>query len=137
MCQQVIKKMATLIASEKLKTLNLSVTPLVNGKEQYGECKIDGYDSESWDALWQMWGEPIDVCEYTKRARVELSYHEDGANGADHSPIDDAASTFSWNSGSLSLDAEEEDEENRSSSADYAYRGQLLRYTGIQVKLIR
>ncbi|KAL3774868.1 hypothetical protein ACHAWO_001183 [Cyclotella atomus] len=120
------KKMATLIASEKLKTLNLSVTPLVNGKEQYGECKIDGYDSESWDALWQMWGEPTDVCEYTKRARVELSYHEDGENGADHYPIDDATSTFSWNSGSLSLDAEQEDEENRSSSADYAYRGQLL-----------
>lgn len=122
-----MEKMAESIASHKLKTLDLYVTPLVNGMEQYGEWKIDGYDSESWDAMWQMWGEPTDVYRYDKRAKVKLAFDENGENGPGYYPTDDVASTFSWNSGPLSLDAEEEEDQSRSDSADYAYRGQLMR----------
>ena len=123
------KTVATTIAIEKLKTLDLSVTPLVNGFEQYGEYKIDGYDEENWDAVWQIWGEPTEVVEYKKKDKVDLLYQENEETGAGFYPIDAAKSTFSWNSGSLDLDVDESDDDDHDEAdhAKYAYRGQLMR----------
>eukprot|EP00956_Cyclotella_meneghiniana_P007849 scaffold10472_cov93-Cyclotella_meneghiniana.AAC.1 len=95
------KRAATLIAKEKLKTLNLSVTPLVNGFEQYGESMLDGYDSETCDAVLQMWGETTDMIHYKKKEKIELAFREDEEAGAGHYPIDDTLSTYDWDSGWL------------------------------------
>ena len=123
------KKVATTIATEKLKTLDFSVTPLVNGFEQYGECKIDGYDEENWDAVWQPDGEPTEVFRYDKKDRVKLRYQEREESGAGFYPIDLGTSTFSWNSGDLDLDIDEFDDEDHDKAdyAEYAYRGQVMR----------
>ena len=125
------KRAATLIAKEKLKTLNLSVTPLVNGFEQYGESMLDGYDSETCDAVLQMWGETTDMIHYKKKEKIELAFREDEEAGAGHYPIDDTLSTYDWDSGWLNnnIDEEEDAEEgyNNADDANYAYRGQAMR----------
>ena len=130
---KLFKKMADSIASEKMKTLTLSITPLVNGKERYGQGKIDGYDSETFDV--GCWGTDdvggaSDVVCYDKKEKVSLEYREvDGG----YYPTDEtaaAATTFSWDSGELNVAAEPDDAEECEERADYstyAYRGQMMR----------
>lgn len=125
------KRAATLIAKEKLKTLDLSVTPLVNGFEQYGDFLLEGYDSETCDAVWQMWGEPTDMIHYNKKEKVALAFRESGDAGAGHYPIDNTMSTYDWDSGWLNDDIDEEEDRekgyNDAHNANYAYRGQAIR----------
>ena len=126
---KLFKNMAESIAAEKIKTLTLSITPLVNGKERYGEgmSKIDGYDSETFDVgCWDADEGPADVVCYEKKEQVSLEYREDG----NYYPTDASASaaTFNWDSGELNY-AEEPDDPNSSEEAEYstyAYRGQKI-----------
>lgn len=94
--------MAESIAAEKIKTLTLSITPLVNGKERYGEgmSKIDGYDTETFDVgCWDADDGPADVVCYEKKEQVSLECREDGNYYPTNAST--AAATFNWDSGEL------------------------------------
>jgi hypothetical protein len=68
------KKLAESIASEKIKTLNLSITPLVDGKEIYEEDKIYCYDSETCHVgFWDLEVGPSDFFVMIRRKRCFLS----------------------------------------------------------------
>ena len=121
---KIFKEKSESIASEKMKTLNLSITPLVNGTTQYGESKLDGYDSETFDvACWDPYEGATGVVSFTKKEKVELEYHE-----GVYIPTDTDVATFSWDSGELEeADEYDEEEEYGCENYTYAYRGQGMR----------
>mmetsp|Transcript_28218 Transcript_28218/g.40894 ORF Transcript_28218/g.40894 Transcript_28218/m.40894 type:complete len:485 (-) Transcript_28218:114-1568(-) len=114
-----LKKVATTIALKKITTLSLSLTPLADGMERFGEDmdKLDGYDTETWDI--SCWDPPEGVVAYEKRAKIDFVFREaeDSSPGGAYYPVDTTASTFTWKSGKLRLDCDEDD----------AYSGQLMR----------
>jgi len=119
------KKIATLIASAKVKMLDLTVTPLVNGRQRYGESKVNGYDTETFDD--DGFGGPDGpeyAAEYVKRDTVALAFHESSDAGkGGYQPVNTAdAATFAWDSGKLDCNANEDAYE-----AEAAYCGQMLR----------
>ncbi|KAL7527963.1 hypothetical protein ACHAWF_002381 [Thalassiosira exigua] len=137
---KMFKNIATSIASKKAKALNLTITPLVDGREQYGESKLDGYDSETWEG--DAWGPggPESVTKYEKREKVDLAYRvsrrQQLAGGASQEefgyyPVNSDAATFSWNSGRLSCEEDDYDEDEPDYGqweyAKCAYAGQMLR----------
>jgi len=125
-------KIATSIASMKVKALNLSITPLVNGTECYGDDQISGYDEETSDSgNWGFGGGPSQITQYSKKSVVSLICHppeeaeiEDGW----YHPVNTEDATFDWDSGELFRDPEEyQDDHDDTDWAEYAYSGQLMR----------
>lgn len=121
------KKIATSIASTKVNMLDLSITPLVNGRQKYGDSKLDGYDSETFDDGGFGPEGPDYVAEYEKRDKISfVCHHPMKTGGGRYQPVD-TTSSFGWKSG-LERDAEEEDADSYDTDrAKYAYRGQILR----------
>ena len=126
---KLFKEIATSIGSKKAETLNLSITPLVDGRQQYGDHKIDGYDSETWEG--DAWGPegPEYVARYTEKETVELVYQEpaETTGGRGYHPTNAEAATFDWDSGQLLRDLDEDEDQEQSDRAEYAYTGQMLR----------
>mmetsp|Transcript_39858 Transcript_39858/g.72938 ORF Transcript_39858/g.72938 Transcript_39858/m.72938 type:complete len:506 (-) Transcript_39858:76-1593(-) len=129
---KLFNKIATSIASKKVKTLDLSITPLVNGTGCYGYFSIDGYDEETFAVeKWGFDGGHSDIKQYSKKEDVSLLYQppeEAGIEGG-YYPVNTEAATFDWESGTLLRDLEEDEDEDHDSAdwAEYAYHGQLMR----------
>jgi len=125
-------KIATSIASLKMKTLNLSITPLVNGTMCYGYDQMSSYDEETGDlGTWDVCEGDFKFSQYSKKSVVSLICHsleeaeiEDGW----YHPVNTEDATFDWDSGELLRDAEEyQDDHDNAEWAEYAYSGQLMR----------
>jgi len=97
------KVVAEGLAKQKLASLDLTITPLVDGRYRSGEGIYEFYDSENCS--------PVDgeltFFSYKKREVMKLSSATDGY----FHPSDVAAATFSWDSGSLRRDYDDGDNE--------------------------
>jgi hypothetical protein len=127
---KLFKRIATDIGRTKANSLDLSITPLVNGmwKRSKNDTNdaISGYDEETYDVLCD---DPFEANAYTRKDIVTLDFR-DGDEGPGYYPIDTSKSGFSWDSGELFRDADEDDYDNDydyDDSADYAYNGQMMR----------
>ena len=123
------KKFADSVAAAKVKTLDLTATPLVNGMQRFGDSKFDGYDPETFDS--EGFGlEDAYIVEYTKRDKISLDFQpsETGGDGG-YEPTNADTAIFSWDTGKL--DRYSDDEHTRdyddASHSEYAYCGQKLR----------
>jgi hypothetical protein len=117
-CRMFLKK-ARQIASQRLRSARLSITPLVDGMEQHGESKMDGYDSETFEIS----GDDFEqyVWSYEKRNKIDLVFAEqdDEKNGLFcPNDQDTSSSTFNWKSNSLSSKTWQEDDYNRMACED-------------------
>ena len=125
---KLFKRIATDIGRSKANSLDISITPLVNGmwrrsKNDTNDA-IDGYDEETYDELCN---DPFEANAYTKKDIVTLDFRE-GGEGPGYYPIDTSKSVFSWDSGKLLRDADEDDSDSDIDGyADYAYNGQMMR----------
>jgi hypothetical protein len=124
-----MKKVAESIASTKAKTLDLTVTPLINGKQRYGDYKLEGYDSETFSTDGFGPDGPEYVTEYTKLENISMSFQPSEIGGGGYEPTNVNTATFSWDSGKLDRYAEDEHDrdEDDASYSEYAYRGAKLR----------
>jgi len=120
------RTIASGIAVKKMKSLNISVTPLVNGLEQHGEDKIDGYDSENWKSAGGCDYDIGQVYRYDKMDKKELEYREEESCFAVPLDKDD---DFHWRSPWLLLsDAARYDEcDSNSPPCTDDYIGQRLK----------
>lgn len=123
---KLFKNIAMAAAQERIKTVDLSITPLVNGTSHYGDSWMDGYDTETCKHDYDPYGDPSSI-EYTKRDKVKYAFQEEPVGG--HYPVNAEAATFSWDSGELlrDLDHDEDDGHDQRDWAEYAYNGNLLR----------
>ncbi len=122
------KKFAESIASAKVKTLDITVTPLVHGTQRYGESKFDGYDSETFDA--DCFAEDANIVEYTKREKILLDFQPSETGDGGYEPTNTDAATFSWDTGKLGRTPYDDDYQidYDEGHSDYdAYHGQMLR----------
>lgn len=118
------KKFAVSIISAKAKTLDLSVTPLVNGMQKFGDDRVDGYDSETF------YSEGFDcVVQYSKKEKISLDFQPSETGDGEYEPTNVDAASFSWDSGKL--DRYSDDEHTRdyddSDYSEYAYWGNKFR----------
>lgn len=125
---KLFNKIATSIASKKVKTLDLSITPLVCGMGCYGDSKMDLYDEET--SVVDSW-ECGEVRHYSKKGDVSLIYQTPEVTGIEggYYPVNTEAATFDWDSGTLLRDLDEDDDEDHDNAdwAEYAYSGHLMR----------
>ena len=123
------KKFAESVASAKVKTLNITVTPLVNGMQRFGDGKFDGYDSETFRSDCFGFEEDANVAEYTKREKILLDFQPSETGDSGYKPTSIDAATIAWDSGVLDRDPDPEDEDwsDYAENADCAYCDQMLR----------
>ena len=111
-----------------MKSLNISVTPLVNGLEQHGEDKIEGYDSEHWefDRVKGFECDDRQVYRDDKMNKKELKYREEGSCYAVPLEKDD---DIHWRSPWLSCsgDAVYDERDGNRTPHSYDYIGQRLK----------
>ena len=121
------KKFAESVVSAKVKTLDITVTPLVHGKQRYGDGKFDGYDSETFDA--DCFAEDASIVEYTKREKILLDFQPSETGEGGYKPTNADAATFRWDTGKLDTtpDDEYDQSDDDASRSEYAYRGLMLR----------
>ena len=114
------------IASQRLGSARLSITPMVDGMELHGESKMDSYDPETCDHS----GSPFEqrVWSYNKRKNIDLVFVEHDEEKGFFCPADQDASssTFSWTRGDLSKTWQDEDDYNRRECED-DYVGQQFK----------
>lgn len=122
------KKFAESVASAKVKTLDITVTPLVHGKQRYGEGKFDGYDSETFDA--DCFEEDANIVEYTKQEKILLGFQPSETGGGGYEPTNTDTAIFSWDTGKLGKTPYDDDYQidyDEGHSEYDAYNGQMLR----------
>ena len=123
------KKFAESVVSAKVKTLDITVTPLVHGKQRYGYGKFDGYDSETFDA--DCFAEDGNIVEYTKREKILLNFQPSETGGGGYEPANTDAATFSWDTGKLDTTPPDDEDYQSDDDAGHspydAYHGQMLR----------
>jgi hypothetical protein len=123
-CRMFLKK-ARQIASQRLRSTRLSITPLVDGMEQHGQSKMNGYDSERFERS----GDDCIVWRYDKRNMIDLVFAEQDDENGVFCPTDQdtSSSTFSWKSNILPSRIwrqEEDDDYSRMGCDDNDYVGQ-------------
>ena len=120
------KLVAEELAKQKLASLDLTITPLVDGKYRAGDDNYHFYDSDNCS---KPDGE-LHFVSYKKREVIKLSSATDGY----FHPCNIPAATFSWDSGSLKRDLDDYDDHwsdgygrTGDSTEEEAYYGQKLR----------
>lgn len=121
------KKSAESVASTKVKTLDITVTPLVNGTQRFGSGRLDGYDPETFRD--DGFDEYANIAEYTKREKILLDFQHAETGDGGYNPTNTDAATFAWDSGKLDRESDPEDEDwsETAEYSEYAYCGQMFR----------
>lgn len=127
---RLFRRIATQIATSRLKTANFHITPLVDGVEQYGDDKFDGYNSETWEINGDPAIEDGGLCRYKKCDEVLLGplLDDDGEERLGTVtvvPTDPEKAEFKWSSPYLYVDVDEDDRGYKT-DVDH-YIGQVLR----------
>ncbi|EJK76860.1 hypothetical protein THAOC_01351 [Thalassiosira oceanica] len=120
------KIVAEELAKQKLASLDLTLTPLVDGRYRAGDDNYHFYDSDNCSKV----DENLHFVGYKKREVMKLSSATDGY----FHPRNVAAATFSWDSGSLKRYADDYDNDwgdtygtTGDSTEEDAYSGQKMR----------
>jgi len=120
------KIVAEELAKQKLASLDLTLTPLVDGRYRAGDDNYHFYDSDNCSKV----DENLHFVSYKKRESMKLSSATDGY----FHPRNVAAATFSWDRGSLKRYADDYDNDwgdtygtTGDSTEEDAYSGQKMR----------